>query len=74
MKSIQKSEFKTRALELFRQVEGGESFLVTDRGKPVAMVTPIPDSSETLKSLIGSVEFYEGPLESVAPDDWDVLR
>ena len=38
---VSKSEFKARALELFRQVEAsGERLIVTDHGKPVLEVRP----------------------------------
>jgi len=35
-------EAKTRLSELVRQVKTGESFIITQRGKPVAKLTPIP--------------------------------
>jgi prevent-host-death family protein len=73
MKTIQKSDFKARALELFRLVESGESFMVTDRGKPVAMVTPIRKDPTGLDSLRGSVTFYERPLDPVGEEDWEAL-
>lgn len=34
-------EAKTRLSELVRQVQGGESFIITQRGKPAAELTPI---------------------------------
>jgi prevent-host-death family protein len=38
-------ELRQRASELLRRVEAGEVFEVTDRGRPVAMLSPIPDGS-----------------------------
>jgi prevent-host-death family protein len=38
-------ELRQRASELLRRVEAGESFEVTDRGRPVARLAPIPDQS-----------------------------
>ncbi len=35
-------EAKTRLSELLRQVKTGESFIITQRGKPAAQLTPIP--------------------------------
>jgi prevent-host-death family protein len=35
-------EAKTRLSELLRQVKAGESFIITQRGKPAAKLTPIP--------------------------------
>lgn len=35
-------ELRQRASELLRRVEAGETFEVTDRGRPVAVLGPIP--------------------------------
>jgi len=35
-------EAKSRLSELVRQVKTGESFIITSRGEPVAMLSPIP--------------------------------
>lgn len=36
-------ELRQRASELLRRVEDGETFEVTDRGRPVAMLGPLRD-------------------------------
>jgi prevent-host-death family protein len=36
-------ELRQRASELLRRVEGGESIEITDRGRPVAVLAPLPD-------------------------------
>ena len=35
-------ELRQRASELLRQVEAGETIEITDRGRPVALLTPLP--------------------------------
>ncbi|HYA00422.1 MAG TPA: type II toxin-antitoxin system prevent-host-death family antitoxin [Candidatus Binatia bacterium] len=35
-------ELRQRASELLRRVEAGETVEVTDRGRPVALLTPLP--------------------------------
>jgi prevent-host-death family protein len=35
-------ELRQRASELLRRVEAGETFEVTDRGRPVAVLGPLP--------------------------------
>jgi prevent-host-death family protein len=40
-------ELRQRASELLRRVEAGETFEVTDRGRPVAVLAPLPDRSPT---------------------------
>jgi prevent-host-death family protein len=36
-------ELRQRASELLRRVEAGETIEITDRGRPVAVLAPIPD-------------------------------
>ena len=36
-------ELRQRASEYLRRVEAGETFEVTDRGRPIALLTPIPE-------------------------------
>ena len=38
-------ELRQRASELLRLVEQGETIEVTDRGRPVALLTPVPEGS-----------------------------
>ncbi len=42
MTSVGVRELRQRASELLRRVEGGETIEVTDRGRPVAVLAPIP--------------------------------
>jgi prevent-host-death family protein len=37
-------ELRQRASELLRLVEDGETIVVTDRGRPVAVLAPIPEA------------------------------
>jgi prevent-host-death family protein len=37
-------ELRQRASELLRRVEAGETFEVTDRGRPVAVLAPLPET------------------------------
>jgi prevent-host-death family protein len=41
MRSVGIRELRQRASELLRQVEGGETIEITDRGRPVAMLSPV---------------------------------
>jgi prevent-host-death family protein len=42
MTSVGVRELRQRASELLRRVEQGESIEITDRGRPVAILTPVP--------------------------------
>ncbi|HVT21623.1 MAG TPA: type II toxin-antitoxin system prevent-host-death family antitoxin [Mycobacteriales bacterium] len=52
MSSVGVRELRQRASELLRRVEAGESIEVTDRGRPVAVLAPLPvtDPIERLRS------------------------
>jgi prevent-host-death family protein len=43
MTSVGIRELRQRASELLRQVEHGETIEITDRGRPVAVLAPLPD-------------------------------
>lgn len=43
MTSVGVRELRQRASELLRRVAAGETIEVTDRGRPVAVLAPLPD-------------------------------
>ena len=43
MASVGVRELRQRASELLRRVEAGETIEVTDRGRPVAVLAPVPE-------------------------------
>ncbi len=55
-------ELRQRASELLRRVEAGETIEITDRGRPVAVLAPLPDQGpiERLRAT--------GDLEPAAAD------
>ncbi|WP_432415213.1 type II toxin-antitoxin system Phd/YefM family antitoxin [Chromohalobacter israelensis] len=70
MRQVSKSEFKARALELFRQVEvSGEPVIVTDKGRPAIEVRRYQaDQRSPLERLRGSVLELVEPFEPVWED------
>ncbi len=52
MTSVGVRELRQRASELLRRVAAGETIEVTDRGRPVALLSPVPEGSplERLRS------------------------
>lgn len=73
---ISKSRFKSRVLELFRQVERtGRVLVITDHARPVLKIVPYtpPDPAEGLRTLRGSVLRYDDPTEPVGLEDWEIL-
>jgi prevent-host-death family protein len=61
MTSVGVRELRQRASELLRLVEKGETIEVTDRGRPVALLTPVPELTglERLRAL-GEVDGPHG--------------
>ena len=53
MISVGIRELRQRASELLRQVERGESIEITDRGRPVAVLSPLPPGSPYWRMLVG---------------------
>lgn len=45
MTSVGIRELRQRASELLRRVEEGDTVEITDRGRPVALLTPVPEGS-----------------------------
>lgn len=64
MNSIGVRELRQRASEYLRRVEAGETIEVTDRGRPIALLSPIPQSS-TLDRLRA-----EGQVEPATTDEF----
>jgi prevent-host-death family protein len=63
MSTVGVRELRQRASELLRRVAGGETIEITDRGRPVALLGPLPESNplDRLRAL-GEVEQATGNL------------
>jgi prevent-host-death family protein len=69
-------ELRQRASELLRLVEQGETIEITDRGRPVAMLAPLPDGSPLerlrrageIEASTGELEDLPTPLRSTGPE------
>ena len=71
MASVGVRELRQRASELLRRVQAGETFEVTDRGRPVAILGPLPESdplerlraSGDLTPAAGNIDDLPEPLQ-----------
>ncbi|MCL5041897.1 MAG: type II toxin-antitoxin system Phd/YefM family antitoxin [Gammaproteobacteria bacterium] len=72
---VSKTQFKAKALELFRQVEAsGKHVIVTDNGRPAIEVRRYrADERTPLELLRGSVIELVDPFDPVGEDDWEAL-
>ncbi len=66
MTSVGVRELRQRASELLRQVQRGETIEITDRGRPVALLGPLPDGSplDRLRAA-GDVQSATGDLHDL---------
>ena len=73
---VSKSQFKAKALELFREVEStGKPVIVSDHGQPTVEVRKYRDRQRhPLEILKGSVAEYSEPTDPVADRDWEALE
>ena len=56
MVRISVTELKSRLSEHIRRVKGGEEVIVTERGRAVAVLSPIPASESGQAELVALVE------------------
>ena len=79
-REVPAAEFKARCLRIIKEMNrDGGSATITNRGRPVAVLSPVPAPVEKLPPLIGmmrgTVLRYEEPFEPAAsPSDWSGLR
>ena len=76
MKTAPVSELKARLSEYLNQVKAGMEVLITDRGKPVARLTPILRSKDLKESMVrmekqGLIKLGSGRLPK---DFWRMHR
>ena len=67
MTSVGVRELRQRASELLRRVEAGETIEITDRGRPVAVLAPLPNQHpiERLRAT-GDLEPASADLKDIA--------
>lgn len=75
-KAIGAAEFKAKCLSLIEQMtDDGEPIVITKRGNPVAVLSPLPDSTRRasiIGAMKGSVLTYDDPFSPVlSASDWD---
>jgi len=66
MVSVGVRELRQRASELLRRIERGETIEVTDRGRPVAILSPPPEGNplDRLRAL-GEIDPATGDLDDL---------
>ena len=78
-KSLGVTEFRKTCLRVIRQLEkDGEPVTITHRGRPVAVLAPVPLSggrSSIIGAMRGSVLDYDRPFAPATdPSDWATAR
>lgn len=66
MPSVGIRELRQRASELLRRVEGGETIEITDRGRLVAVLAPVPDAGAIARlRATGAIEAARGDVDDL---------
>ncbi|HEU0190189.1 MAG TPA: type II toxin-antitoxin system Phd/YefM family antitoxin [Mycobacterium sp.] len=73
MSTVGVRELRQRASELLRRVEAGETIEITDRGRPVALLSPMPRGGPYERMLTsGEIECATGDFADLpAPVELD---
>lgn len=59
-------QLRQAASELLRRVQQGETIEITDRGRPVALLTPLPDEGPLHRLRVsGQVDESDGDLDEL---------
>ena len=78
-KTIAASTFQANCLRIINEMrEDGEPVTITNRGKPVAVLSPVQPERE-VRSIIGAMKGtvlgYDNPFGSaVDSSEWDAMR
>jgi prevent-host-death family protein len=67
MSSVGIRELRQHASDLLRRVEGGERIEITDRGRPVAVLAPLPEDPLERLRAAGDLQPSQGDLTEL-PD------
>jgi prevent-host-death family protein len=69
MKSVGVRAIRQSLSSYLRRVESGETFEVTDRGRPVALLAPVPEGLTPIERLVtsGRASKPEGDLLELPP-------
>ncbi len=68
MRSIGIRELRQHASRYVREAQGGETIEVTDRGRPLALLVPIPETSTFDRlAAAGAITQASGSLEELGP-------
>ena len=78
-KTLGAAEFKATCLRVIKQMgSDGEPVTITNRGRPVAVLSPAPAAGarpSIIGAMRGSVLGYDSPFSPAAdPSDWNATR
>ena len=75
MTTVSVSKLKARLSEYLRRVRAGDTLVVTDRGAPVAIVTPLPEGEyESAMNTLVEQGLVRPPSAGLPDDFWSRPR
>ena len=78
-KTIAAAAFQAKCLRIINELrEDGEPVTITNRGKPVAVLSPVRPEREgrsIIGAMKGTVLAYDDPFgPAIDPSEWDAMR
>jgi prevent-host-death family protein len=77
MKTFAAGKFKTNCLAIMDEVKAKrEPVLITKHGKPVAMLTPVEITDDSIFGCLRHMGRITGDIiaPAFAPEEWDILK
>jgi len=65
MNYLQFTEFHNRSKEYFDQIEKGQSYIITRRGKPIARILPLNDTQKLVSEKVQKVPGWKRKFKKV---------
>ena len=70
MKNVKIAELKDHLSEYLRAAESGEEVVVTDRSRPIARITPMPDHARQARLILPTRDFSTVRDRPRSPAGW----
>lgn len=65
MNYLQFTEFRNRSKEYFDQIEKGQSYIITRKGKPIARILPFNDTQKLVSEKVQKVSGWKKKFKPI---------
>ncbi len=75
MKTVNVHEAKTHLSRILKEIESGETYLISRSGEPVAELRPFKAPVRTtVDSVLSQIEIAYDPVEELSGDEWGEIE